>query len=217
MTFPSRATSLAIPATAAVTSALVYPFLPERVATHFDADGRADRYGSRLSAALTLPAVMAGLAAVNDHLGAWPGGKDREDTDSGVRARDEAVGLVTLALLPAHLALLARGAGLGIDMSRVNRGVYGVLMIALGNVMPRLPRNGLVGIRTPWTLADPAVWERTHRLGGYLITAAGLVSVASVPASGKRASRLPMVALLGAIGFSSAYSLVEYLRRRQSA
>ena len=213
MTFPSRATSRAATATAAVASALAYPFLPSRVATHFNVDGQPDGYGSRAAAALSLPAVMLGMTVLNDRLGAWPGSRDREDAESGVQARDEAIGLVQLALLPAHLAILANGVGVPIDMSRMLRGVYGVLMIALGNVMPKLPRNGLVGIRTPWTLADPAVWERTHRLGGYLITAAGLVSLASLPAGGKRAARLPVAALLGAVGLSAAYSLVAHARR----
>ncbi|MGI8825328.1 MAG: DUF1648 domain-containing protein, partial [Chloroflexota bacterium] len=83
MTFPSRATSLATTATAAVASALAYPFLPNRVATHFNADGQPDRYGSRATAALTLPAVMVGMKILNDRLGAWPGSRDREDIDSG--------------------------------------------------------------------------------------------------------------------------------------
>ncbi|MGI8825251.1 MAG: SdpI family protein, partial [Chloroflexota bacterium] len=150
---------------------------------------------------------------LNDRLGAWPGSRDREDIDSGVQARDQAIGLVELALLPAHLAILANGAGIPVDMSRMLRGVYGLLMIALGNVMPKLPRNGLVGIRTPWTLADPSVWERTHRVGGYLITAAGLVSLASLPAAGKRAARLPVAALFSAVGLLVVYSYVAHARR----
>lgn len=213
MTFPTHTTSRAATATAAIASALAYPFLPNRVATHVDEEGQPDRYGSRAAAVLTLPAVMLGLTIVNDRLGAWPGGQDREDRGSGIQARDRAIGLVELAILPDHLALLANGIGLHVDMRRVNRSVYGVLMIALGNVLPKLPRNGLVGIRTPWTLADPAVWERTHRVGGYLLTAAGLVSLASLPAAGKRAARLPLAATLGAIGLSAAYSLVTYMRR----
>lgn len=216
MTFPSRTTSLAATATAAVASSLAYPFLPHRVATHFDEDGRADRYGSRAAAALTMPAVMGGLIVVNDRLGAWPGGRDREDGDSGVLARDQAIGMVELGLLPTHLALLAKNLGVPIDMSRVSRGVFGVMMINLGNIMPRLPRNGLVGIRTPWTLADPTVWERTHRLAGYLFTAAGLVSLASLPADGKRAARIPTAAVLSAVGLSAVYSFVEHAKRTRS-
>jgi len=205
--------SLVATAVASMASALAYPFLPKRIATHFDVDGQPDRYGSRASAAIGFPAMMAGITVVNDRLGTWPGGRDREDAESGVRARNQAVALIELSLLSAHLDTLANGTGLHADMSRVNRVVYGVLMIALGNVMPKLPRNGLIGIRTPWTMADPTVWERTHRLGGYLITAAGVVSLASLPATGKRAARLPMAAALGAIGVSAAYSYVAYTRR----
>jgi uncharacterized membrane protein len=215
VTFPSRTTSLAATATATVASALAYPFLSDQVATHFDDEGRPDRYGSRVAAAVAFPAIMAGLTIVNDRLGVWPGSRDWEDGTAGVQVRDQAIGLVNLALLPPHLAVLAHSLGVPVGMNRMPRVVYGVLMIGLGNVMPKLPRNGLVGIRTPWTLADPAVWERTHRVGGYLVTAAGLVSLASLPASGKRAAQLPTAAVLSAVGLSAVYSFVIYSRRKR--
>lgn len=217
MTMSARTASRAATAAAAVASAIAYPFLPGQVATHFDAEGRPNRYSSRTSAAVLFPAMMAGLQILNERLGSWPGGGDREDGNSGAQARDEAVVLVELGLLPAHLAILANGAGLRIDMRAVNRVVYGVLMVGLGNVLPKLPRNGLVGIRTPWTLADPVVWERTHRVRGYLVTGAGLATLASLPASGKVAARLPTVATLGAVGLSAVYSFVAYRRRSRSA
>jgi uncharacterized membrane protein len=217
MTFPSRTTSRVAAALAGAASILAYPFLPKRVATHFDAEGRPDRYRSRTSAAVGFPAMMLGIQVLNDRLGGWPGGQDRDDRDSGVRARDEAIALAEGGLLVGHLAILANAAGLPVDLRAVNRGVSGVLLIGLGNVLPKLPRNGLVGIRTPWTLADPVVWERTHRLGGYLVMAAGLVTLASLPATGQRAARLPMIATLGAVGLSVAYSLVAYQRRAGSS
>lgn len=215
MTRPFRALIIAADLVAFLASALAYPSLPGRVATHFDDAGRPDRYGSRTSAAFTFPAMMTALAAIGGRLAMWPGRRDREDGESGVRAVDEAVSLVQLALLSAHLATLANGLGLRLNMRRVQRGIFGALMIALGNVIPTLPRNGLVGIRTPWTLADPTVWERTHRLAGYLISAAGLVDLLSLPAKGKRGERIPTAALLGAIGLSTAYSLLAYARRNR--
>ncbi len=214
MSLPSHAASWSAIAAAAVASAVAYPFLPDRVATHFDEDGRPDRYSPRTRAALSLPVLMSGLSIVNDRFGGWPGTNDRENAASGVRAREQAIGLVELSLLPAHLAILANGLGLPIDMARTPRIVYGTLMLGLGNVLPKLPRNGLIGIRTPWTMSDPSVWERTHRLAGYLITAAGVVSLASVPAKSKRAARVPMIAVIGAVIASVAYSFVVRSHKR---
>lgn len=216
MTIPSRTASRTAIVAAAVASAAAYPFLPDRVATRFDADGRPTKYSSRMSAAALFPAVMLGIQSLNVWLGAWPGVRDRDDSASGRQALNKAIALTELALLPAHLATLANATGLPVNMRAVNRGVLGVLLIGLGNVLPKLPRNGLVGIRTPWTLANPTVWERTHRVGGYLVTIAGVASLASLPVTDRRVERLPMLATVSAVGLSAAYSFLAYARLTRS-
>lgn len=40
-------------------------------------------------------------------------------------------------------------------------------------------KNGVVGIRTPWTLADKEVWARTNHVGGWLVVLAGVVMAAT--------------------------------------
>nr|WP_240432122.1 MULTISPECIES: SdpI family protein [Geobacillus thermoleovorans group] len=35
----------------------------------------------------------------------------------------------------------------------------------------------MTGIRTPWTLASETVWHKTHRLGGKVFTAMGILSM----------------------------------------
>ena len=49
----------------------------------------------------------------------------------------------------------------------------------IGNVLPRVRPNWMVGVRTPWTLSSDRVWERTHRVGGYLMLALGLALLLS--------------------------------------
>lgn len=59
-----------------------------------------------------------------------------------------------------------------------------VLFIFIGNYLGKLQRNFWAGIRTPWTLASDIVWERTHRLGGWLFVGAGVLGIitAFIPA-----------------------------------
>jgi uncharacterized membrane protein len=45
----------------------------------------------------------------------------------------------------------------------------------LGNLLPKVPKNFFIGIKTPWTLSNEKVWDRTHRLGGILFVLGGLL------------------------------------------
>ncbi|WNS42996.1 SdpI family protein [Paenibacillus sp. MMS20-IR301] len=51
----------------------------------------------------------------------------------------------------------------------------GVLFVVIGNFMPQIKDNYLIGIRTPWTLASPEVWRKTHRFSGALWIISGLL------------------------------------------
>ncbi len=55
--------------------------------------------------------------------------------------------------------------------------LVGLLLAGIGNYITTLKPNWFVGIRTPWTLESETVWRRTHRLGGRLMVAGGLLSV----------------------------------------
>ena len=51
----------------------------------------------------------------------------------------------------------------------------GLLFAFLGNMMPKIKSNFFMGIRTPWTLSSTDVWNKTHRLGGFLWLFGGLL------------------------------------------
>ncbi|ETT72120.1 hypothetical protein C173_15424 [Paenibacillus sp. FSL R7-277] len=51
----------------------------------------------------------------------------------------------------------------------------GLLLAVIGNFLPQIRDNYFTGIRTPWTLNDPAVWRRTHRFSGRMWVSGGLL------------------------------------------
>ena len=51
----------------------------------------------------------------------------------------------------------------------------GVLFMLIGNYLGKVRQNYFVGIRTPWTLANEDVWNKTHRFGGWMFVLAGIM------------------------------------------
>ena len=62
------------------------------------------------------------------------------------------------------------------------------------------------GIRTPWTLSNDRVWMRTHRVGGYLLAAAGIVLLVAAAGPGAWTVTLGMTAVGAAVFGSFIYS-----------
>mgnify|MGYP000880385450 FL=1 len=51
----------------------------------------------------------------------------------------------------------------------------GVMMIIIGNYLPKTHRNYIIGIRLPWTLENDGNWRKTHRLAGKIWVLGGLL------------------------------------------
>ena len=51
------------------------------------------------------------------------------------------------------------------------------MFIVIGNYLPKVRPNYMVGIRTPWTLTSDLSWDRTHRIGGRLFVLEGVVFI----------------------------------------
>ncbi|CAN7431341.1 hypothetical protein ASC89_11315 [Devosia sp. Root413D1] len=102
-------------------------------------------------------------------------------------------GVVITALIGLALVIEAAtvliGIGVAVSMVQVLGLALGVLLVVLGNAMPKSQSNSFAGIRLPTTLGDAANWQATHRLTGLLCIIAGLVLIVA-------AALLPAPALI---------------------
>jgi immunity protein, SdpI family len=55
--------------------------------------------------------------------------------------------------------------------------LLGLALAAIGNLLPKLQPNLVIGIRTSRTLADRGIWRRTNRVAGYAAVALGAIFV----------------------------------------
>ena len=67
--------------------------------------------------------------------------------------------------------------GAQFDMTRLVFVGTGALFVVIGNYLPKVRPNYLVGIRTPWTLTSDVSWTRTHRIGGRLFVIEGILMI----------------------------------------
>lgn len=161
----------------AAASAIAYPRLPDRVPTHWNAHGQVDAYGPKWIGTLLLPFVLVALWGL---LRGLPSIDPRRANYAKMQSTyDLIVNLALTVVAAIHLVVLAATLGVGAPLPRLIPVIAGVAFIVLGNALPRARPNWWFGIRTPWTLSNDRVWERTHRVGGYLIAIAGLVIVAT--------------------------------------
>jgi uncharacterized membrane protein len=194
---------------AVAASAAVYGRLPERMPTHWNVTGEVDGYGSRLEGALLLPATIALMAALVPVLPRID--PRRRNYDKFRPTYHLVMNAVLTFMLGMHLVLLASGLGWRVPVERVVAVGVGLLLVLLGNVLPRTRSNWMLGIRTPWTLSSDRVWERTHRVGGYLLVGAGVVAITGALLPDPRAGFVALGAgvLAAALG-SVAYSYVAW-------
>src|SRR5262249_22094976 len=81
-----------------------------------------------------------------------------------------------------HIHLVILWGSLHPEANTVRPLVAGIFVFfaLLGNVLGRVRRNFWMGIRTPWTLADENVWNKTHRLGGWLFVVYGIAGCLAI-------------------------------------
>lgn len=154
-------------------SAAMYSRLPGQIPTHWDMQGQVNGYTSRAWGVWLMPVVLLAMAIILPRIPAID--PRRENYEKFRPSYDLVINAIMTLIGILHVAILGVGAGWPIPMGRVTPLLIGMLFVVIGNVLPRARPNWLFGIRTPWTLTNDRVWERTHRVGGLLFVIAGLL------------------------------------------
>jgi uncharacterized membrane protein len=191
----------------AIASVIAYPRLPEQVASHWNWRGQVNNWQSRRQAAVFLPMLALVMWGV---MRALPSIDPRRANYSKFQPTYEfMVGATLTVIALIHLAVLASGIGMPIAIHRVIPIALGIILVAIGNQLPRARSNWWFGIRNPWTLSNDRVWERTHRVGGYLMMAAGVVMIVGALLSVRAGPLVIACVAVWAIG-SMIYSYVAW-------
>lgn len=201
---------LTVLAAMAVVGTCYYPILPGIVPSHFNLQGRPDGWMPKPAYYLLTGGMSVAVYLLLTFLAKVDPLKKKIESKFGVVLLIRDVLLVFFAVL-FFLGLDAAKEGamhvrfLGIAL--------GLLFVVLGNYMPKVPQNWFLGIRTPWTISSEVIWKKTHILGGWLFTLAGLLFVISD--SFRMNDIIPFIGIMAAGGLSSIYSFYLYKTNKE--
>lgn len=90
----------------------------------------------------------------------------------------------------------------------------GLLFFYVGYMLNFTKRNYFIGIRTPWTLADEKIWEKTNKLAGQLFWVCGILAFVSLIAPGDVRLLIIIVPVIFVAIFVCLYSLYLYKKTK---
>ncbi|HEY5219286.1 MAG TPA: SdpI family protein [Gemmatimonadaceae bacterium] len=154
-------------------STIVFGRLPATIPIHWDIRGHANGYSGRMFGAYLAPVfalamwgLLRGLPLIDPR---------RTNYAKFQGTYDLVVNAVITLIAALDVVVLGKALGWPIPVARLASVSVGAMLLLLGNVLPRARSNWWFGIRTPWTLSSESVWTKTHRVGGYLMSAAGVI------------------------------------------
>jgi uncharacterized membrane protein len=191
----------------------IYPTVPDRVVSHWNAAGQADGYMSKFWGLFLIPLIMTGFVALFAVLPRIDPHKKNYE-----KFRDYYQGFIllfVLFLLAIQVQIILWSSGYQISPNLTFPLLIGMLFIYIGFLLGHAEQNWFVGIRTPWTLSSKTVWKKTHELGGTLFKIAGVVSCAGIFA-GAYAIWFILVPVLVVAVYTVVYSYIEFQKELKS-
>ena len=165
-----------------VATLVLLPLFPEQIPAHYGADGLVTRWGSKWEL-IILPAatlLMAGFFPLVAKLvrAAEPDGKNNEKVllISGC-ATLLLFNVMTGYFLYTAYHQLENLSEFPMDVNRIVFVALGIVLIIVGNIMPKARMNSLCGLRTPWSMKNEVTWKKSQRFGGISFIVAGAAMV----------------------------------------
>lgn len=184
---------------------LLWDRLPERFATHWGLDGQPDSLSGLPFAVFGLPLI---LLAVH-WLCIFVTAKDPKNRNRNHKPFGMVLWIIPIIsnLSCAWMTALALGAE--VSAIRVMNLTFGLLFLVIGNYLPKCRQNYTIGIKVYWTYTSQENWNATHRFGGRVWVAGGLLLLLS--AFGPEAAGIvlliavPLALVLLPIGYACFY------------
>jgi len=190
----------------------LYPQMPEKMASHWNAQGEVDGHISRFWGLFLMPLISIGLFFL---FVAIPKIDPLKDNIKKFRKYyDIFVLLLIVFLFYLYLLTIFWNVGVRFSMVQLLVPAFGILFYYCGVLVENAKRNWFIGIRTPWTLSNENVWNKTHKLGGKLFKVSGIIAFLGMLFE-KLALWFVLVPVIVTAFYTIIYSYFEYQKEEK--
>lgn len=192
-----------------VVGLLLWNQLPEQVPTHFNAAGEADGWSSRSFAVFAIPVMLLAV-----HWVCVIASLKMDPKAENLQGKMMSLVLWICPAMSVLMMALVYGNALGLDLPAevLMPLLLGLMMVVMGNWLPKCKQSYTLGIKLPWTLADEENWNRTHRFAGPIWIVGGLVMMLTA-ILGEQWLWLVLAVLLAMVAAPTVYSYTLYRRK----
>jgi len=155
-----------------------YSLLPDKVASHWNAKGEVDGYMSKFGGLFLMPVISLVLLLLFiiipkiDPL--------KHNIEKFRKYFNGFIVLMMLFLFYLYILTILWNIGVRFNFVHLLVPIFSIFFYYCGILIQKAQRNWFIGIRTPWTLSNEQVWNKTHKIGGILFKIAGIISLIGI-------------------------------------
>lgn len=157
-------------------------FLPDQIPAHYGISGEVDRWGSKYET-LIFPGVTIIFDIIMLIITKYASKQEKGGNNN------QKIGIITGILLLLLLNIMTfyflytdfnkveNLASVPIDPSQLIFISLGVIIMILGNIMPKVKMNSMIGLRTTWSMKNEITWKKSQRFGGISFIIIGILII----------------------------------------
>jgi len=193
-----------------IAGAVLYSYMPEKMASHWNIAGEVDGYMPKFWGLFLMPIISLGMFFLFIFLIKIDPLKKNVQ-----KFRKYYDGFITVFIaFFFYLYVLTIFWSLKFEFNMVQFlfPAFAVLFYYIGVLVQNSKRNWFIGIRTPWTLSSDAIWDKTHKLGGKMFKAVSFLALLGIVFP-RQAFFFIIPSLIFVSIYLVIYSYIEYKRK----
>ena len=185
---------------------IIWNKIPDIVPIHFNPNGNVDGFGSKAIIVFLMPIIMI----VTQWLLFFISSFDKRSNEQSKKIFKMVLWIIPIVTFYVCGLMYSIIFGAKVNFALLTGTFMGLLLIIVGNYLPKCKTNSVVGIRTRSTFSSEENWNKTHRLAGKFGVFGGIILILASVACISLPPEISLFAVMTPILLISVISPIIY-------